>query len=28
GSMEDSWTSLEHILWPFTRLRHNGPPPV
>nr|XP_045220811.1 inositol 1,4,5-triphosphate receptor associated 2 isoform X12 [Macaca fascicularis] len=25
---EDSWTSLEHILWPFTRLRHNGPPPV
>ncbi|XP_063495668.1 inositol 1,4,5-triphosphate receptor associated 2 isoform X4 [Symphalangus syndactylus] len=25
---EDSWTSLEHILWPFARLRHNGPPPV
>nr|XP_054094237.1 inositol 1,4,5-triphosphate receptor associated 2 isoform X2 [Callithrix jacchus]XP_054094238.1 inositol 1,4,5-triphosphate receptor associated 2 isoform X2 [Callithrix jacchus]XP_054094239.1 inositol 1,4,5-triphosphate receptor associated 2 isoform X2 [Callithrix jacchus]XP_054094240.1 inositol 1,4,5-triphosphate receptor associated 2 isoform X2 [Callithrix jacchus]XP_054094241.1 inositol 1,4,5-triphosphate receptor associated 2 isoform X2 [Callithrix jacchus]XP_054094242.1 inositol 1,4,5- len=25
---EDSWRSLEHILWPFTRLRHNGPPPV
>ncbi|XP_008581868.1 PREDICTED: lymphoid-restricted membrane protein [Galeopterus variegatus] len=24
----DSWISLEHILWPFTRLRHNGPPPV
>nr|XP_036876313.1 inositol 1,4,5-triphosphate receptor associated 2 isoform X2 [Manis javanica] len=24
----DSWRSLEHILWPFTRLRHNGPPPV
>ncbi|KAJ8786033.1 hypothetical protein J1605_006613 [Eschrichtius robustus] len=24
----DSWTSLEHILWPFTRLQHNGPPPV
>ncbi|XP_046497971.1 inositol 1,4,5-triphosphate receptor associated 2 [Equus quagga] len=24
----DSWMSLEHILWPFTRLRHNGPPPV
>ncbi|XP_013366899.1 PREDICTED: lymphoid-restricted membrane protein-like isoform X2 [Chinchilla lanigera] len=24
----DSWISLEHILWPFTRLQHNGPPPV
>ncbi|XP_036889694.1 inositol 1,4,5-triphosphate receptor associated 2 isoform X1 [Sturnira hondurensis] len=24
----DSWMSLEHILWPFTQLRHNGPPPV
>ncbi|XP_021084548.1 inositol 1,4,5-triphosphate receptor associated 2 isoform X2 [Mesocricetus auratus] len=23
-----SWMSLEHILWPLTRLRHNGPPPV
>uniref|UniRef100_H0XBY5 Inositol 1,4,5-triphosphate receptor associated 2 n=2 Tax=Otolemur garnettii TaxID=30611 RepID=H0XBY5_OTOGA len=25
---EDSWISLEHILWPFAKLRHNGPPPV
>ncbi|KAM9673372.1 LOW QUALITY PROTEIN: inositol 1,4,5-triphosphate receptor associated 2 [Trichechus inunguis] len=24
----DSWMSLEHALWPFTRLQHNGPPPV
>ncbi|GAB1291426.1 Inositol 1,4,5-triphosphate receptor-associated 2 [Apodemus speciosus] len=24
----DSWMSLEHVLWPFTRLKHNGPPPV
>ncbi|XP_006897282.1 PREDICTED: myosin-3-like [Elephantulus edwardii] len=24
----DSWTSLEYALWPFTRLQHNGPPPV
>nr|XP_051706293.1 inositol 1,4,5-triphosphate receptor associated 2 isoform X2 [Oryctolagus cuniculus] len=24
----DSWGALEHLLWPFTRLRHNGPPPV
>uniref|UniRef100_A0A8C6H8M2 Inositol 1,4,5-triphosphate receptor associated 2 n=1 Tax=Mus spicilegus TaxID=10103 RepID=A0A8C6H8M2_MUSSI len=24
----DSWLSLEHILWPFTRLGHDGPPPV
>lgn len=24
----DSWVSLEHALWPFTGLRHNGPPPV
>nr|KAF6496218.1 hypothetical protein HJG63_012664 [Rousettus aegyptiacus] len=24
----DSWMSLEHILWPYTRLEHNGPPPV
>lgn len=24
----DPWTSLEHLLWPFTGLRHNGPPPV
>ncbi|XP_051029293.1 inositol 1,4,5-triphosphate receptor associated 2 isoform X1 [Phodopus roborovskii] len=23
-----SWASLEHILWPLTRLRHNGPPPA
>ncbi|EGV97864.1 Lymphoid-restricted membrane protein [Cricetulus griseus] len=23
-----SWMSLEHVLWPLTRLRHNGPPPV
>uniref|UniRef100_A0A673VB88 Lymphoid restricted membrane protein n=2 Tax=Suricata suricatta TaxID=37032 RepID=A0A673VB88_SURSU len=24
----DSWMSLEQILWPFTKLQHNGPPPV
>lgn len=24
----DSWMSLEHLLWPFTRLQHQGPPPV
>ena len=24
----DSWMTLERILWPFARLRHNGPPPV
>ncbi|KAM6216303.1 inositol 1,4,5-triphosphate receptor associated 2 [Rhynchocyon petersi] len=24
----DSWISLEYALWPFTRLQHNGPPPV
>lgn len=24
----DSWLSLEHILWPFTRLGHDGPLPV
>lgn len=24
----DSWMSLERVLWPFTRLGHNGPPPV
>ncbi|XP_069347577.1 inositol 1,4,5-triphosphate receptor associated 2 [Eulemur rufifrons] len=24
----DTWISLEHILWPFTKLQHNGPPPV
>ncbi|XP_040843359.1 inositol 1,4,5-triphosphate receptor associated 2 isoform X1 [Ochotona curzoniae] len=24
----DSWHSLEHILWPFTGLRHDAPPPV
>lgn len=24
----DTWPSLEQVLWPFTRLRHNGPPPV
>ncbi|XP_010613431.2 lymphoid-restricted membrane protein [Fukomys damarensis] len=24
----DSWLSLEHVLWPFTALQHNGPPPV
>ncbi|CAO2607156.1 Inositol 1,4,5-triphosphate receptor associated 2, partial [Lemmus lemmus] len=23
-----TWVSLEHILWPLTRLRHNGSPPV
>nr|XP_048288599.1 inositol 1,4,5-triphosphate receptor associated 2 isoform X2 [Myodes glareolus] len=23
-----AWMSLEHILWPLTRLRHNGHPPV
>ncbi|XP_052031214.1 inositol 1,4,5-triphosphate receptor associated 2 isoform X3 [Apodemus sylvaticus] len=22
----DSWMSLEHVLWPFTRLGHDGPP--
>lgn len=25
---EDSWVSLEHILWPFTTLQHDRPPPV
>ncbi|XP_055990600.1 inositol 1,4,5-triphosphate receptor associated 2 [Sorex fumeus] len=24
----DSWMSLEHLLWPFTRLQPQGPPPV
>ncbi|XP_017682166.1 PREDICTED: lymphoid-restricted membrane protein isoform X2 [Lepidothrix coronata] len=24
----DSWTSLQQLLWPYIRLRHNGPPPV
>ncbi|KAJ7399442.1 hypothetical protein BTVI_114940 [Pitangus sulphuratus] len=24
----DSWTSLQQLLWPYTRLQHNGPPPV
>ncbi|XP_064510224.1 inositol 1,4,5-triphosphate receptor associated 2 [Pseudopipra pipra] len=24
----DSWTSLQQLLWPYVRLRHNGPPPV
>lgn len=24
----DSWMSLEHLLWPFTRLQHHEPPPV
>ncbi|XP_076796956.1 inositol 1,4,5-triphosphate receptor associated 2 isoform X2 [Arvicanthis niloticus] len=24
----DSWMSLEHIFWPFTRLGHDGPPLV
>ncbi|XP_023574704.1 lymphoid-restricted membrane protein [Octodon degus] len=25
---EDSWVSLEHILWPFTTLQQDRPPPV
>ncbi|NXP19256.1 LRMP protein, partial [Scytalopus superciliaris] len=24
----DSWTSLQQLLWPYTGLHHNGPPPV
>ncbi|NXB92168.1 LRMP protein, partial [Vidua chalybeata] len=24
----DAWRSLQQLLWPYTRLRHNGPPPV
>ncbi|XP_032842102.2 inositol 1,4,5-triphosphate receptor associated 2 [Tyto alba] len=24
----DSWTSLQQLLWPYTGLQHNGPPPV
>ncbi|NWR91604.1 LRMP protein, partial [Furnarius figulus] len=24
----DSWTSLQQLLWPYTGLRHNAPPPV
>ncbi|KAJ7415994.1 lymphoid-restricted membrane protein [Willisornis vidua] len=24
----DSWTSLQQLLWPYTRLQHNGPPPI
>nr|XP_032602333.2 inositol 1,4,5-triphosphate receptor associated 2 [Taeniopygia guttata] len=24
----DSWRSLQQLLWPYTRLQHNGPPPV
>uniref|UniRef100_A0A8C0GA19 Inositol 1,4,5-triphosphate receptor associated 2 n=1 Tax=Chelonoidis abingdonii TaxID=106734 RepID=A0A8C0GA19_CHEAB len=23
-----SWTSLQQLLWPYTELQHNGPPPV
>lgn len=23
-----SWTSIQQLLWPYTGLRHNGPPPV
>ncbi|KAG6939566.1 lymphoid restricted membrane protein [Chelydra serpentina] len=23
-----SWTSLQQLLWPYTKLQHNGPPPV
>ncbi|XP_036616554.1 inositol 1,4,5-triphosphate receptor associated 2 [Trichosurus vulpecula] len=23
-----SWTSLQQTLWPYTKLQHNGPPPV
>ncbi|XP_044535000.1 inositol 1,4,5-triphosphate receptor associated 2 [Gracilinanus agilis] len=23
-----SWTSLQQALWPYTKLQHNGPPPV
>ncbi|XP_018424663.1 PREDICTED: lymphoid-restricted membrane protein [Nanorana parkeri] len=23
-----SWTSIQQLLWPYTELRHNGPPPV
>ncbi|XP_061215984.1 inositol 1,4,5-triphosphate receptor associated 2 isoform X5 [Neopsephotus bourkii] len=24
----DSWTSLQQLLWPYTGLQHNGPPPL
>ncbi|KAM6321282.1 inositol 1,4,5-triphosphate receptor associated 2-like [Aegotheles albertisi] len=24
----DSWTLVQQLLWPYTELRHNGPPPV
>ncbi|NXG04003.1 LRMP protein, partial [Sakesphorus luctuosus] len=24
----DSWTSLQQLLWPYTGLQHNGPPPI
>ncbi|XP_071405736.1 inositol 1,4,5-triphosphate receptor associated 2-like [Pithys albifrons albifrons] len=24
----DSWTSLQQLLWPYTRLQHNGLPPI
>ncbi|NXX10711.1 LRMP protein, partial [Podargus strigoides] len=24
----DSWTLLQQLLWPYTRLQHNGPPPI
>ncbi|NWW44607.1 LRMP protein, partial [Pedionomus torquatus] len=24
----DSWTSIQQLLWPYTGLQHNGPPPV
>ncbi|XP_039918567.1 inositol 1,4,5-triphosphate receptor associated 2 isoform X4 [Hirundo rustica] len=24
----DSWTSVQQLLWPYTGLQHNGPPPV
>ncbi|XP_040201350.1 inositol 1,4,5-triphosphate receptor associated 2 [Rana temporaria] len=23
-----SWTSIQQLLWPYTGLRHNGPPPI
>lgn len=24
----NSWTSLQKLLWPYTGLQHNGPPPT
>ncbi|XP_061494338.1 inositol 1,4,5-triphosphate receptor associated 2 isoform X2 [Rhineura floridana] len=24
----DAWTSVQQLLWPYTRLQHQGPPPV